>query len=173
MLFSPYPLVSYVSAEDVKCCSVCFESIYIVQFYSNTSCSVKLEIWLWKFIYDSFWMYSYVLKWIHFRLTALYNWLDSYYNIWSTNFYWFSGNPQVMHPHHPTMHLTSPALHHSSMPNLSTAVLPGHSHPSVQPQTYAPPPPRDKWRSPPRVSHLESQPSPLRKRYVVTWNFML
>ncbi|XP_030847305.1 apoptotic chromatin condensation inducer in the nucleus isoform X2 [Strongylocentrotus purpuratus] len=78
------------------------------------------------------------------------------------------GNPQVMHPHHPTMHLTSPALHHSSMPNLSTAVLPGHSHPSVQPQTYAPPPPRDKWRSPPRVSHLESQPSPLRKRYVVT-----
>nr|XP_054748019.1 uncharacterized protein LOC129253618 [Lytechinus pictus] len=90
------------------------------------------------------------------------------------------GNPQVstgpqpgMHPHHPTMHLTSPAMHHSSMPNLSTTVLPGHSHPSIHHQTYAPPPSRDKWKSPPRISHLESQPSPLRIRYVVTLNSCL
>ncbi|XP_071479423.1 uncharacterized protein [Diadema antillarum] len=54
------------------------------------------------------------------------------------------------------VHHQAPAMHHSSMPNLSTTLVPGHGYPS----THAPPPPRGRWKSPPRTGQYGSQYAP-------------
>ncbi|XP_072164179.1 uncharacterized protein [Diadema setosum] len=58
------------------------------------------------------------------------------------------------------VHHQAPAMHHSSMPNLSTTLVPGHGYPSTHASSQAPPPPRGRWKSPPRTVPYESQHAP-------------